>query len=166
MAINNAGKDLVITRIFNAPVEIVWKAWTDPEQIKEWQGPKDYTAPVCKIDFRVGGKELLCMRSPEEKDFWSIGIYKEIIPMKKIVVTDSFADENGNVVPASYYGITGDFPPELLVTVTFEDLNGKTKMRLQHAGLPAGEMKEMTGIGWNQSFDKLEKNVETVKQHI
>lgn len=156
-------KDLVITRVFNASVEVVWKAWTDPEQMKEWHGPKDYTAPACIVDFRVGGKYLLCMRSPEGIDYWSTGVYKEIIPLKKIVATDSFADEKGNIVSASHYGMTGDFPLELLLTVTFEDINGKTKLRLQHSGLPGGEMKELTNIGWNQSLDKLQKSVETVK---
>jgi uncharacterized protein YndB with AHSA1/START domain len=95
------------------------------------------------------------MRSPEGKDYWSTGVYREIVPLERIVCTDCFADEAGNVVPATYYGMSADFPLEMLVTVTFEDQGGKTKMTLKHSGLPAGDMSEETGAGWNQSFDKL-----------
>jgi uncharacterized protein YndB with AHSA1/START domain len=147
--------DLLITRIFDAPRDLVWKAWTDPEHVKRWWGPKNFTAPYVQMDFRVGGKYLYCMRSAEGQDYWSTGIYREIIPQEKIVVTDSFADEKGNVVPASHYGMTGNWPLELLVTLTFEKQGNKTKFTLRHVGLPAGDMFKMTGEGWNESLDKL-----------
>jgi uncharacterized protein YndB with AHSA1/START domain len=146
---------LVITRIFDAPRERVWKAWSEPEQMMKWWGPKVFTAPVCKMDFRVGGKYLFCMRDPNGKDYWSTGVFKEIIPPEKIVWTDSFADENGNPVPASNYGMGDDFPSEMTVTFTFEDLDGKTKLTLVHAGMPGGEQGKMANIGWNESLDKL-----------
>ena len=148
-------QELVIERIFAAPRERLWQAWTNPEQLKRWWGPKDFTAPFAAIDLRVGGKYLNCMRSPDGKDFWSGGVYREIVPLEKIVVTDSFTDEKGNIVPAAQYGMSGDWPLELLVTVTFEAQNGKTKMTLRHLGLPAGENLETCRQGWNQSFDKL-----------
>lgn len=155
--IETRGNDLVITRIFNAPREIVFKAWTEPEHCLRWWGPKTYTCPACTMDLRVGGKYVCCMRSPEGQDIWSTGIYKEIVVPERLVMTDSFADEHGNVVPGSHYGMTGDFPLELLVTVTFEDLGGKTKMILTHSGLPQGKMMEMTGSGWSEMFDKLDE---------
>lgn len=95
------------------------------------------------------------MRSPEGQDYWGTGVYREIVPPERIVCTDSFADENGNPVPASHYGMGGDWPSELLVTVTFEEHEGKTKFTLRHGGIPAGEMRELTSAGWNESFDKL-----------
>ncbi|HEY3251392.1 MAG TPA: SRPBCC domain-containing protein [Ignavibacteria bacterium] len=152
--------ELVITRIFDAPRELVWKAWTEPEHFKRWWGPKNFTAPSSKMDLRAGGKYLHCMRSPDGKDFWSTGVYREIVKPEKIVYTDSFADEKGNAVPASHYGMPEDFPTEMVVTVTFEELEGKTKMTLVHSGMPKGEMCEMASGGWNQSFDKL---AETLK---
>ena len=151
------GKDLIITRIFDAPRELVWKAWTVPELAMRWWGPEGFTAPVIKIDLRVGGKYLYAMRSPDGKDFWSTGVYRELVPPERIVATDSFSDEKGNVVPASHYGMTGDWPSELLATMTFEDQKGKTKFTLRHEGLPPGEMTESAKAGWNGSFDKLEK---------
>lgn len=153
---------LVIVRTFDAPVALVWKAWSDPAMLALWWSPKTFTAPVIKLDFRVGGKYHFCMRSPEGQNFWSTGIYKEIVPMKKIVCTDSFADENGNVVSASHYGMKADIPEELLITVEFQEENGKTIMTLTHLGMPAGEMSEMTNAGWNQFFDKL---VEALRSH-
>lgn len=151
--------DLVITREFDAPREKVWQAWTDPEHIKRWWGPKGFTAPTAKVDLRVGGKNLFCMRSPEGKDYWSTGVYREIVPNERLVNTDSFADADGNVLPASEYGMAGEWPDELLVTITFEETEGKTKMTLRHEGLPAGEMKEMTSAGWSESFDKLAESL-------
>ncbi len=147
--------ELVIRRVFDASRELVWKAWTDPERMKRWWGPKNFTAPVCKIDLRVGGAYLYCMRSPEGQDYWSTGVYREIVPQERIVCTDSFADEKGNTVPASHYGMDGDWPAELLVTVTFEESSGKTTFTLRHAGIPAGQMSDLTEAGWNESFDKL-----------
>ena len=63
------------------------------------------------------------------------------------------------MVPASYYGMSGDWPKELLVTVTFEEQEGKTKLTLRHVGIPAGEMRELTSAGWNESFDKLAESL-------
>src|SRR5688572_29914695 len=139
-----AVNELVINRIFNAPVELVWSAWTNPEHMMRWWGPKGFTSPVCKLDFRVGGKYLFCMTSPEGQNFWSMGVCKEIIPFKKIVWTDSFADEKGDKVSPTTYGFAEDFPEELLVTILFEDQDGKTKLTIRHLGIPAGEMNEMT----------------------
>jgi uncharacterized protein YndB with AHSA1/START domain len=155
------GKPLVIERIFNAPRELVWKAWTEPERMKQWWGPRIFTVPSCRIDFRVRGTFLFCMRSNTGPDIWQngiwgTGVYKEIIPMEKIVFTDCFADEDGTVVPASYYGMEGTFPLEMLVTVTFEELKGnKTKLTLTHEGIPAGEHFTGAHQGWSESFDKL-----------
>ncbi len=147
--------ELVISRVFDAPRERVWKAWTEPEQVKRWWGPKGFTAPFYRTDFRVGGKYLYCMRSPDGKDYWGTGVYREIVPPAKIVATDSFADADGNVVPATHYGFAADFPLELVVTVTFEDVDGKTKMTLHHAGFPAGPHREGAEQGWTESFEKL-----------
>ncbi len=156
-----ADNTVVITRIFDAPRERVWQAWTDPEELKKWWGPAGFTAPTIKVDLRVGGSYLYCMRGAPapgmaEVDFWSTGTYKEIVPLEKIVCTDSFADEKGNVVPASHYGMPGDIPLELGVTIVFEDTDdGKTKMTLTHVGMAAGAPSDQMEQGWNQSFDKM-----------
>ena len=148
--------ELVITRVFDAPVELVWKAWTDPEHVARWWGPRDFTSPKCTIDFRVGGRYHFAMQSPDGQIFWSTGTYREIEPHAFIACTDSFADEEGNVVPATHYGMGDDFPLEMEVVLTFEAIaNGKTRFTLRHSGLPSGPMEDMTRAGWNQSFDKL-----------
>jgi uncharacterized protein YndB with AHSA1/START domain len=151
--------EVIVTRVFNAPVELVWKAWTDPVHLMRWWGPKGFTSPTCKIDFKVGGKYHFCMRSPDGQDLWSTGTYREIIPLKKIVWTDSFADKDGNVVSGSVYGMDG-LPLEFHVTIWFEPQGNKTKFTVHHRGLPAGEMIEMTQAGWNESLDKLEASLQ------
>jgi uncharacterized protein YndB with AHSA1/START domain len=147
--------ELIITRIFDAPRDRVWKAWTKPESLMRWWGPKNFTAPVCRIDLRVGGAYLNCMRSPEGRDYWSTGVYREIEAPSLLVCTDSFADANGNAVPASHYGMSGDWSQELLIRVTFVEQDGRTRLTLRHTGIPAGEISDLTKAGWNESFDKL-----------
>lgn len=157
--------DTILSRTFDAPVDVVWKAWTRPEYIRRWWGPKDYTAPFAEIDLREGGKYLYDMRSPEGQDFWSTGTILEIVPREKIVITDSFSDEKGNIVPASHYGMQGGWPLETLATVTFEDHDSKTTLTLLSKGTPPGEMAEMAKAGWNESFDKLERVLMEERPH-
>ena len=155
-----AAEPLTITRTFDAPRDRLWQAWTEPAHLQRWWGPKDFTAPVCKIDLRVGGTYLNCMRSPEGQDYWSTGTYREIVAPARLVCSDSFADKDGNVVPASHYNMSGDWPLTLQITVTLEEQGGKTLLTLRHDGLPAGEMRTMCEAGWNESFDKLAKILE------
>jgi uncharacterized protein YndB with AHSA1/START domain len=150
-------KTITVKRTFNHPLTTVWKAWTEPESLKKWWGPKEYTCPDCTIDFKVGGKFLASMQGEDGKKIWSTGTYKEIIPLKKIVNTDSFADSEGNIVPASYYKMPGDWGLELLVTAEFEEVDGRTNLKLQHEGLPV-EISDECMKGWQSSFDKLENN--------
>ena len=146
---------LVITRIFDAPIELVWHAWTDPEHFKLLWGPKIFTCPVCKMEPKLGGKFLWAMRWPDGRDVYNTGEFIEFEPMTKISFTNKFADADGNVVPASYHGHGDDFKEDMATYVEFEDLGTKTKMTLRHTGLPVGEMGKMANIGWNESLDKL-----------
>lgn len=141
----NLLENLEITRIFDAPRALVWKAWTDPAIIMQWWGPEGFTSPACKIDFRVGGQYFYCMRSPDGWEGWSGGEYTEIIPLEKIVSQLCYADENGKVDPAD----SNDVP--VRDVVTFEDLgNGKTKMVFKRSHYDEGE-----DVGMMQILDKL-----------
>lgn len=148
---------LVITRIFDAPRELVWKAWTDPERITRWWGPKGFTSPVYKMDLRTGGEYLSAMRSPDGQDFWGKGVFREIVEPERLVMSDSFADEKGNKVPASHYGMSPEWSGESLITVTFEELDGKTKLTLKNSGLSGLSAADRANMqqGWSESFDKL-----------
>ena len=159
--VKKVGK-LTFTRLFEAPRERVWEAWTEPDLVKRWWGPKFFTAPFIEIDLHVGGKYLYCMRSPDGRDFWSSGVYREIVPMKRIVYSQNFADELGNTTPASQIGLPGDWPPEIMVTVTFEEQGGKTKIIVREVGIPK-EMSDMAEAGMSESLDKLAKVLEEKK---
>ncbi len=142
---------LVVERVFDAPRELVWRAWTEPEHFMRWYGPKGFTVPTCEIDFRVGGRRLIGMRSPGGQDYWTAGVYVEIVPLERFVATETMADEHGNVV-----GMGGDAPLEMTITVTLEDLGGgKTKLTLRHAGWTDDSMAAGASAAWNQAFDKL-----------
>lgn len=159
-------KEIIIERVFNASVEKVWKAWTDPEIVKKWWGPEGFYAPFIKIDLRVGGKYIFAMHGPKgsvwDRDMYSSGIYKEIVPHEKIVTTDYFSDEDGNKASPEDYGMSADTPDEMTVIVRFEDAgNTKTKLTIEYPGKlnPQIEAMRKSGMveGWNSSLDKLEK---------
>jgi uncharacterized protein YndB with AHSA1/START domain len=96
------------------------------------------------------------MRSPEGRDYCGKAVYREIVDPERIVYTDSFADEDGNVVPATHYGMSPDWPQEALVTVTLAERKGKTKLTLQHAvgSAPASE-RDLCQQGWSEMLDRL-----------
>ena len=151
---------VVIERIFDAPVDLVWQMWTDPEHFKKWYGPKGFTVPVAEMDVRVGSKRLICMASPDgSMKMWTTGEYTEIAPSQRLVYTESPADENGNLVSPSAVGMPEGYPAMTVVTVLLEDLGGHTKMVMTHAGVPASSG---AGGGWEQAFDKLTDHIETV----
>jgi len=157
MADENA---IVIERIVNAPVELVWKMWTEPEHFKRWYGPDSFAVPVAEMDVRVGGKRLVCMEMQTPNGvmkIWTTGEYTEIVPNVRLVYTESMADENGNVVEAD----TDDnnHPATTIVTVRLEDLGKRTKMIMTHTGVPANEG---ANAGWNQAFGKMENYIKTV----
>ena len=141
----NLFENLEITRIFDAPRALVWKAWTDPQFVMQWWGPKGFTSPACKIDFRVGGQYLYCMRAPDGHEYWSGGEYSEIIALEKIVSILFYANQNGKVKSADKNDV------EVRDLVTFEDIgNGQTKLIFKRSHWDEGE-----DIGSNQIFDKL-----------
>ena len=152
---------VVIERTFNAPIAFIWQLWTEAEQFKKWYGPQGATVPVATMDVRVGGKRLICMemRRPDRTmKMWFTGEYKEIVPNVRLVYTDSVADEHGNVMSPAAMGMPADHPVTTEVTVQLEDLGGRTKMVLTHAGVPA----DSGGAGgWNMAFDKMAAYIES-----
>ena len=147
---------MVVTRVFDAPRELVWKAWTDPKYVMQWWGPKGFTCPSCTMDFRVGGKFHICMKSPDGQEFWNGGEYHEIVPIEKIVSSMYFADSKGNKVEAAEYGIEHTAIEDAYDTTLFEDLgNGTTK--LTFIGNESMEDAASSGQleGWNQILDKI-----------
>jgi uncharacterized protein YndB with AHSA1/START domain len=152
----NETERMVITRIFDAPRELVWKAWTDPQYVMQWWGPKGFTAPVCKIDFRVGGKFLCCMRSPDGQEGWNAGEYHEIVPYERIVSSMYFSDPDGNKIDPAQLGIEHEAIEDARDVTLFEDLgDGRTK--LTFIGNEPMESAKNSGQleGWNQILDKL-----------
>ncbi len=151
--------ELVITRLIAAPRTLVFNAWSEPEQLVRWWGPKGFTTPVCTVDFRQGGAWHLCMRSPDGRDYWGKGIYREIVAPALIVSTDFFSDEAGNLVEPTHYGLSPDWPLETLMTIRFDEQAGNTKLTLRQS-VPLSLAETIGAVeGWTQSFDRLDAEV-------
>ena len=152
-------EDLVVTRIIDAPVELVWKAWTDPEQVMKWWGPKYYTSPSCKIDLREGGKYVFCMRAPQEQggqDSYTAGIFKRIVPMELLEFTQGMSDQDGNPIDPAQAGMPPDFPKTIRTVVTFKRFRGDmTELTVTEYAWPASQMMVYSIAGLHQSIDKL-----------
>jgi len=148
-------RDLVITRIFDAPRELVFQAWTDPKRLAQWWGPKEFTNPVCELDVRPGGAIRIDMTGPDGFLYPIKGIFHEIVePERLVFTTGSFEDAAGNP------------QLEVLNTVTFTEHNGKTKLTLQarvikstpEVAVPLAGMEE----GWSQSLERLGEHLTKV----
>jgi uncharacterized protein YndB with AHSA1/START domain len=149
-------RDLVVTRLFNAPLSLVWKAWSDPEYVMQWWGPEGFTSPLAQLDFREGATSLVCMSSPEYGDLYSIWRYEKIVPMQRIEYIHNLADKDGQKVDPVEIGMPPDFPQNQRHTVTFKDVgNGQTEMTVTEYGWTVGQMMEMSKLGLNQCLDKM-----------
>src|ERR1700722_18499286 len=150
------GERMVITRVFDAPRELVWKAWTDPKYVMQWWGPKGFTAPVCKMDVRVGGKSLLCMKTPDGYEGWNAIEYHEIVPLERIVSSMYFSDSEGNKIDPEQLGIEPEAIDGAYHVTIFEDLgNGQTKLTFignepMESAKNSGQME-----GWIETLDKV-----------
>jgi uncharacterized protein YndB with AHSA1/START domain len=152
---------VVIERTFDAPVDRIWQMWTEPEHFKAWYGPEGATIPVAKMDVRVGGTRLVCMevQTPSGQiQMWFTGEYREVVTNKRLVFTESMADEEGNLLSPSEAGMPEGHPTTTEVTVVLEDVAGRTKMVVTHAGIPADSPG---AVGWTMAFDKLAAYVKT-----
>ena len=146
---NGTHDSMVLERSFDAPVDLVWQMWTDPEHFKAWYGPDGATIPVAELDVRVGGARRICMEvdSPNgPMRMWFAGKHLEIDRPARLVYTESMTDEDGN--PTSPDG----HPTTTEVRVELEDVAGNTRMRLTHVGIPTGSPG---AAGWTMALDKL-----------
>ncbi len=145
---------IVVSRTFEAPLELLWKAWTEPEHFMQWYGPKGFTTPICEIELKVGGRHLWSMRSPDgSMQMYYTGVYKEIVPMERLVFSDGLSDAEGNVMSPTEMGMPEGSPVSMDVTVTFAHQDGKTTVTVSHVGF--GEGGDRAAMGWEQAFDKL-----------
>ena len=144
-------REVIITRIFDAPRELVFKAWTDPKHMIRWWGPHRFTNSACEMDVRVGGTWHIVMRGPNGVDYPCRGVYREIVELERLVFTNNAEDTAGNLLL------------EGLTTVTFEDYGGKTKLTLQTraVGLVPDAPSMLAGMemGWTQSLERLDAHV-------
>ncbi|MDK1491643.1 SRPBCC family protein [Sinorhizobium sp. 7-81] len=141
-------RELVLTRLIDAPREKVYRAWTEAALLKQWFAPLPWTTPDAELDVRPGGSNRIVMRSPEGQDFPNFGVYLEVVPNEKLVVTDAFTEA---WKPSE--------KPFMTVILTFEDEGGKTRYtaRVRHWTIADREAHEKMGFhqGWGQCANQL-----------
>ncbi len=161
MTDDNASQDaVVIERSFDAPTDLIWQMWTEPEHFKAWYGPNGSTVPVARMDMRVGGSRLVCMEMETPAgpmQMWFTGEYREIVKDKRLVYTESMSDKDGNVLSPSDMGMPEGHPTTTQVIVELEDVAGRTKMLMTHTGIPGDSPG---AAGWVAALDKLAAYVE------
>jgi len=144
-----ADRQLTVSRMIDAPRALVFTAWTDPQQIARWWGPKGFNTIDYEMDVSPGGAYRLRMRSPEGVDQIKRGIYREIVAPERIVFTFAWEAPDGSL------------GTELLVTVTLETLGTKTKLTLQQSGFDAVETRDSHVIGWTSCLERFEEYMTT-----
>ena len=137
-------KQIVVSRSFEAPLEVLWKAWTEPEQMKQWMAPEGMELPVVEADVRVGGAYQIQMLSPEGNTYTAYGKYREITPPERLVYTWSWKEEPHNDIG------------ETVITVTLADADGATEVTMHHEGLPTEERRKGHEEGWTSCLNRLE----------
>jgi len=145
-----AERVLVMTRVFDAPRELVFKAWTDPRHLVRWSCPHGFTLTHCEGDLRPGGRWRSCMRKPDGHDLWLGGVYREIVPPERLVFTHAWDDPQGN--PGH----------ETIVTVTLVERDGKTEMTFRQAEFESAGERDGHRGGWTECFEKLAGYVKTL----
>lgn len=151
-------KDIILVRTFDAPVEAVWRAWTDPEQVVRWWGPKGYTSPTAKVDFREGGRYVFAMRAPAEHgghETYTAGVFRRIVPQERIEMTQALSDADGNPIDPAKLGMPPGFPAEIPTVLIFKPVAGKTTLTVVESGWTPGQMLDYSEAGMSECLDKL-----------
>jgi|SRR6056297_1318006 len=148
-------EDVRIERTFDAPIDLIWAMWTEPEHFANWYGPMGAEIPKAEMDVRVGGHRHIAMEmhapgGPMQMFF--VGEYREVDPKIRLVYTESVADSDGRVMTAEQMGMPADAPVETLVVVELDDLAPRTKMTLTHIGVPADSPGAQ---GWHMAIEEL-----------
>jgi uncharacterized protein YndB with AHSA1/START domain len=155
-----AAGEFVITRVFDAPRELVWKAFTEPERLLHWWGPKDFETLSCTVDLRPGGVFHYHLRSPDGQDVWGKFVYREIVAPERLVCIVSFSDEKGGI---ARHPFSPTWPLQILSTVTFVEHEGGTRLTVHWAPHAATESERETfeagrdsmRQGWTGTLDQL-----------
>ena len=144
-----------IERMFDAPRERVFDAWTQPEQLLQWYAPRGCTITLVKLETRPGGRFHWCIHNPSFGDCWCVGVYQEVVRPERIVYTLATADSAGNEIEPAQAGHDPRWPRETLVTVTLADVRGSTRLTLEQNVLES--LAKHTGAhpSWLQMLDRL-----------
>jgi uncharacterized protein YndB with AHSA1/START domain len=160
-AATEAARDVLITRDFDAPRDLVFRAWTDPDRLARWHAPRGCTIEYRAIDVRPGGSFHSCIRTPDGQECWCVGTYLEVDEPGRIVYTLALSDEDGGPVDPADASKDPDWPRETTVTVTLEDLGGRTRLTLHQT--VSEDLAKRTGAhpSWLQMLDLLAEDLAT-----
>ena len=156
----NKFEPFVVSRVFDAPRDMVWTTWTEVEHLKRWWGPKGFAVTHCTLDLRPGGIMHYCLRMPNGGDMWGKFVYREIVKPERLVWVDSFSDKDRGV---TVHPMSANWPREMLTTVTFEVQGTGTKVTVQWVPLDGSsalerktfdEGRDSMKMGWTGTMDQ------------
>ncbi|MPZ98686.1 MAG: SRPBCC domain-containing protein [Dehalococcoidia bacterium] len=151
--------DVLITRVFNAPVEQVWNAWVESDQVRQWWGPQGFTSPLAEMDVREGGRSLVCMRAPAEmggQDLFNTWTYTKVVLHQRLEYVFEFTDQDGTAFNPAEVGMPAGIPKGVPHEITFKNLGtGGTEVTVRESGYTAEDVMEMSRQGMTQCLDKM-----------
>jgi len=152
-------RNVIVTRVFDAPIEQVWKAWGDPGYVMQGWGPTGFTCPLAEMDFREGGTSLVCMRAPKEfggQDMYNTWTYKRILPMQRIEYILNFTDKEGNAFDPAVMGMPPGIPKDVPHVITFKVVGDhQTEMTVTEYGYTSDQAHDLSKAGLEQCLDKM-----------
>lgn len=152
-----ANRTVVVSRVFDAPRTLVFTAFSTPEHLAQWWGPKGWTLPVCNVDFRPGGIWHYCMRGPDGEDAWGRAVYREIVAPERVVYVDSFSNAEGEMVPGM---------PEMVITMTFTEHDGKTTLTSHAQFASDADLETVLAMGMVQGLTETWDRLEAHLAHV
>ena len=157
IAIEQGDTELTFTQVLAAPRELMFRVFSESEHVKQWWGPEGWSMPVCTIDFRPGGTWFYCIRNDEGEEHCAKAVYREIVPPERIVFTDNMVDAGGSPIEG--------FPPRR-VSVTFDNIDGKTRLKVHVQLESAADLKKLVDMGFVRHFPETLQHLEQILDRV
>jgi uncharacterized protein YndB with AHSA1/START domain len=155
-----------VVRTYNAPLDLVWRAWSDPEQVKRWWGPNYFISSYCVMDFREGGRTVVSMRPPDGRDVFTEWLYQHIVPLERIEFVQNIVDKNGALVENDFSDPESNAPQHIRTVAVFQTHGARTILTVTEHDHPGGDVFRLAKTRLEQTLDRLGTSLQYPKGEI